>query len=227
MLNKLLVFVCVLSFIPVFLAAQVPVIYPVTVTRDSAGNGGIFTSSNWGSEDFRVVANVIQSGSTFVYTYRVSNVTGAGLDPVLKRFGVELAPSIVIGNISNPTVTFNSILLPFTVNLGNVLGPSNNVYGFEFVLNGTSNCAINSGGCVFSFSTPFAPVWGDLSAEGTTASTTFARNLGFNSNPSIAGPFTNWIPVPGNNILVPEPGTMMILGGSLAALMMARRKKVS
>jgi hypothetical protein len=177
-----------------------------------------------GWETFNVRWGITQTGSTFHYDYTFTG--SANNIPPIKNFShllLELSPGVVIGDIKNlvgATPEINNPIQDWTAQQGNP-GLPGTFHGIK--LNPVSDSNVLS----FSFDIDRPPVYGNFYAkDGKTAGgaeDVIALNWALqNGDPNQFNKF-QYIAVP-DTVVVPIPGSLLLLGSGLLGLIGIRRK---
>lgn len=202
--------------------AQIPVGVPATGSVSLSGGGlsvngpGIATAIlTWNITQLN--ANTFQ----YVYTPNVNNGQGYLSEGAIV---VQAANAAQI-TIANPT-TFVVLGQPISLNAPGIFSasyplPSSSDVGLA--ITPTANPTLTA----FTFTTPYAPVWGDFAFMGSNTSNAAIYNTGFGITPTLATE-GNYIPVPGNLLVAaPEPGAYALLGTFLAVGFLLKRARLS
>lgn len=196
-------------------------------SRSTKEGGGITATQLWSgnkNDGFMLSWQISQSNGLYHYIYNVTDISGKSLDKKLSSFILQVGDAFTSKDyLDSKGVPVKDIVVSkyTSENFGSLPG---NLYGIY-----TEN---NSSTLKIDFYSTRAPVWGSFFADGGTNASkdVVAFNTGFTSSsttPSTGNKeFTNYIARPGaENVAVPEPTTMVIMGSSLAAVYLARRKK--
>lgn len=219
-LSNVLLTSCV-TLMPLALMADTAVPLPA-----NSSTSNVTANGSWGGGEgngFQISWNIAQSGSTYNYTYTISNSEGGNLGGAhLQSFILQLSPDVTSSNIATVIQSPNFTITgpqTFTQN-GTYNGiPNGGIYGASFAISG------NPHKTTISFVSSLAPAWGSFYTQGT--SNTYAYNTGFGIQPGMGETnFTPWIPTPDSAVTVPEPTTMLILGSTLSLAWYKRRQEV-
>jgi hypothetical protein len=243
---KRIVFVVVLVALLVpALAMAVPILVDpanFTGTRSvgsgiTATNGTTLTNGSvndddagWAMKGFSLKWLITETTGGYNYSYTL-DPSGQG---AVSHFLLEISRSITATN-------FRSTFSDFTVNgvsinIDSVEGPTwflsgssgnpnlpDSIYGIKFG-------SVDLDPVTYAFFSTQAPVWGDFYAKDGQFGE--AWNTGFGTEAILNGSYINWIatpdtvtgPVPPDELPVPEPSTLLILGAGLIGLVGFRKK---
>jgi len=192
-------------------------------TLTSAG-GGIVGTADWASGvSLSWVVNNTSNPGFWTYTYTWSDTTSQF--KALSHIIIELSPDVKNISVSGANVK------DFEINTYSGSDPSNQnmpgpMYGIKI---NTSNDPVTF---TFSLITVRAPVWGDFYAKDGTTNQLLnsAWNAGFlaadPNNAPADGTINNHILRPDTEgVMLPEPGTMILLGLGLLGLGIVVRKR--
>jgi hypothetical protein len=199
-------------------------------SRSTNAGGGITATQLWSgnkNDGFMLSWQISQSNGLYHYIYNITDISGKSLDKKLSSFILQVGDAFTSKDyLDSKGVPVKDIVVSkFTSeDFGSIPG---NMYGIN-----TSN---NSSTLKIDFFSTRAPVWGSFYADGgiNAGKDVVAFNTGFTSTSSTPSTgtkeFSNYIARPGaeNAAAVPEPTTMVIMGSSLAAIYLARRKNTS
>jgi len=199
--------------------------YGVTVHPDP----GVWTEEG---NEFTIAWDIDNLGYTFHYQYAIgaggtsvswdNGVVMTDLEPLegdLSHLILEVSDVFELSDLSGLTGAYIDELKLFQPPLSGEPGLPGDIFGIKF--EGFEDDQV----AFIGFYSPRVPEWGDFYAKdggGTGASAVYAYNNGFGSDPT--DPFLNWIVRP-DTVVIPEPSTMVILGSSLVAVAIRRRKK--
>lgn len=198
-------------------------------SRTTGTNGGIQAAEKWsgsGNNGFKISWNITLNGGLFHYVYSITDSKNGdlarNLSHIIIQFSQTFTPNDFLNSAGKPVAGIE--LKNYSSTLQGNSNPSmpGVLYGISF--------PGSSGKLTIDFYTNRAPVWGSFYAKGGNSAV--AWNTGFTSSSTGPGAnirnFSNWIARPdsaiANSVAIPEPMTMTIMGTSLAAIYVARRK---
>ena len=225
----LFLFLFFLLLLPLTVNADRICVDPAYWTGSRSIGNGITASGGWdGIEDhgFQINWEISYDSNSkkYTYTYTFSGKSGTVLSKDLSHWILEVtnpsdASDFTINTLEYPA--FSEGPAEFTSNQGNP-GMQGNIYGIKWETNQLT----------FSFDTAKRPVWGDFYAkdgkdckECKDCEWTYAYNTGFGNEPTLGGDFTNWIPTPDGDCVVPVPSTLLLLGSGLLGFGLLSRRR--
>lgn len=171
------------------------VVIPVSPIPSSGSSNGL----NW---------NITQSGNMYTYTYTM----GVSANSATLGIGAFSSVGLTNANFAN-YVTMLS-------------GSSSGAGQFDTHFFGVSFNPISVVGGQVQFLTSIAPIWGSDFIN-TTSPTNHFQNANYGvDTPVGTSNFTGWVPVIGNiATAAPEPGTWMLMGTGLMAILLLKLRK--
>lgn len=213
-----------LSLFPAFIFADVFVPYPAS----GSISGGNLTTVGISSPS--LTWNITRTGDLFNYSYTFSEAPNGFL---VTTFVFQTGSSAVSSNFSSPSIPIAGVATINKDNGGTPVHPGlpANIYGI--VLNRVA-APINKNFFTFSFTSPLAPMWGNVYAEnvsGCIPTGCSTNNYTYNKNFLVApvagsASYAGWVPVP-SNMIVPEPSTVILLGTAITAIFYSKRRKLT
>ncbi len=228
---------------------------PVAVTgadlidyRDT--DNGLVGQGRWDPSQggFRIDWDIQDMGSYWSYTYQLSNQDGSILSPDLSHWILEVSPSITPANIDE--VIFN-LSVDFSREdgvaeldwdqdpdgtTGSGPGGNNGNPNLPADLHGMKFPGEEESLLIYSFDSTRMPIWGSMYAKdgsgyrGSPATTVWNAAIGTMPT-ELTSDFSGWIPVPDTGKegppgeVIPEPGTISLLGVALMGSLAWRRRR--
>lgn len=206
----------------------------------SSGTGlGVATSagSGWNIAGVKLSWSITSSGGLYTYTYTWSKLDGSALQGTPSHMLVEVSPTYTAANTHSSTPNVAQVTSPTTF----VSQAGLNQQPNPFLPANLFGIKLDYGSNSYTLVTDRVPVWGDVYAKDGTAGSTgsgpnkvinAAWNVGFGSDPTAGGPFTNWVPTPDTLtdpvVLVPLPAAAwmgMSLLGTVGAVGYLRKRR--
>lgn len=182
----------------------------------SWAGGGVYATDGWAASGTSISWNVTDNNNgTWTYSY---SWTAPAKE--LSHILIEVTPEAPFSDFSNFSASSGTWVKPDYY--GNEGGSSPGIPGtlYSIKLDATSGTTVT-----FGFTSTHAPVWGDFYAKDgrTDGQEVYAYNTGFLDPDTKDG---KHIVVPdGQGIILPEPGTMILLGLGLLGLGIMVRKR--
>lgn len=199
---------------------------PAVGMRSTPDSSGIVATQGWSDSGsgFKINWDITQVGNDFHYLYTITNDSGGDLSSDLSHLLLEVSRSVTPQNYQD-LFLFNTVPDEgpgvFSPGSSNPGMPAD-IYAFKF------ETFIDDAQPTIEFVSLQPPIWGDFYAVNgkTPGSEVYAYNSGFGTDPTqVTTDFTPWIPVPDTGVPIPEPTTTLLLGSSLFAAALARRRR--
>lgn len=203
---------------------------PANDMRSTPDASGVVATEGWSDSGsgFKINWTITPIGSDFHYLYTITNASGGALSNDLYHLLLEVSPTVTPNNLCD-LFLFNTVPSqgPATFSPGvDNPGMPGDIYGLKF------ETFLNDAQPTIEFVSIRPPIWGDFYAvdgKGATSKDStdavYAYNSGFGTDPTQAtNNFTPWIPVPDTEVPIPEPTTMLLLGSTLCAAALIRRR---
>jgi hypothetical protein len=200
-----------------------------TGSRSSATDDGIFATAQWADGGFSLSWEIDEVDGLFTYVYTFG---GTGVEEKdLSHWLLEVSDTFTADNILDGSDA--SLVDPTTYNSGGP-GASNPglpgaIYAVKF------DSGTQGGNYTYTIVTDRAPMWGSFYAKDGVADggDVYAYNTGFGTFPiEGATDFLAWIAVPntlgtppGDDPVIPEPGTLALFGTGLLGLGFWRHRR--
>jgi hypothetical protein len=206
-----------------------------TGSRSSATDGGIFATGQWADGGITLSWDIAEAGGLFTYVYTFG---GTAIDEKdLSHWLLEVSDTFTADNILDGSDA--SLVDPTTYNSGGP-GASNPglpgaIYAVKF------DSGTEGGNFTYTIVTDRAPMWGSFYAKDGVVggpppggqADVYAYNTGFGTYPiEGATDFLAWIAVPntlgtppGDDPVIPEPGTLALFGTGLLGLGFWRHRR--